>query len=203
MTIHVRRMTTRLGTAGMLVALLCGLAGCGGSGSSGFDAVASEALTIQHVIDAGDCRAFESQTFCASGVEAPGPFEGALVSIAPQVEPLVCEGSLIAEKCTVPLEFTTEGFTEPTSLLAAVAQNENGPWQLAPLTVIEHIGGPRSVAISVPGRTDETEPTPVIAAVLVYRGEAPADLPASSARLADFDVDLIYLSQRLEVVVPR
>jgi hypothetical protein len=71
------------------------------------------------------------------------------------------------------------------------------------VNVTDHVGAPRTVEIAVPGRTDETEPTPVIAAVLVYRGEAPADLPVSSPRLADFAVDLIYLSQRLEVVVPR
>jgi hypothetical protein len=196
-------MRTGLLAASLLAALLC--AGCGGSGSSGFDVVPSEARTIQHVIDNGDCTDFNGQTFCASGVEATGAFAGALVKIQPQNEPLVCEGMPIAEKCTAPLAFTTEGFTEPTSLVAAVAENENGPWQLAAVTIAEHVdGGPRTVSIAVPGRTDETEPTPLIAAVLVYSGPPPEDLPLTSPTLSGFDgVDLVYVSQRLEIVVPR
>jgi hypothetical protein len=188
----------------LLAALVVGLAGCGGSGSSGFDAVASEAHAIQHVIDAGDCTRFDEQTFCASGVEAPGPFEGALVKIQPQEEPLVCEGQSISEKCTAPLAFTTEGFSKPNTLLAAVSETEAGPWKIVPVTVEEHVdGGLRTVSIAVPGRTDAAQPTPLIAVVLVFDGVAPEDLPVTANRLADFGVDLVYVSQRLEIVVPR
>lgn len=204
MNIEMRRIRTRLMAASLLAALLVGLAGCGGSGSSGFDVVSSEVRAIEHVIDAGDCTDFQGQTFCASGAEATGPFEGALVKIQPQGEPLVCEGVLISEKCTAPLAFTTEGFTVPNSLLAAVSESEAGPWELAALRVEEHIGaGPRTVVIAVPGRADETAPTPLIAAVLIYKGVAPDNLPASSPHLADFGVDLVYVSPRLEIVVPR
>ncbi len=190
--------------AAMLCIALAAACGCGGSGSSGFDAVASEARVIQHVIDAGDCSGLDGQTFCASGVAAPGPFEGALVKIEPQQDPLVCEGSPIDEKCTAPLAFTTEGFSQPTSLLAAVSESEDGPWQLAAVTVETHPdGGPRTVSIAVPGRTDSAEPTPLIAAVLVYEGTPPENLPQLSQHLADFQVDLVYVSQRLEIVVPR
>lgn len=202
MNTEMPRIRTGLIAASVLAALL--LAGCGGSGSSGFDAVGSEARAIGHVIDAGDCTDFQGQTFCASGVEATGTFEGALVKIQPQDEPLVCEGVPISEKCTAPLAFTTEGFTAPTSLLAAVSESEAGPWQLAAVTVAEHVdGGPRTVSIAVPGRTDASAPTPLIAAVLVYSGVAPENLPAVSPALADFGVDLVYVSQRLEIVVPR
>lgn len=204
MNIDMPRIRTGWMVASLLAAIVAGLAGCGGSGSSGFDAIPSEARAVEHVIDAGDCTAFEGQTFCASGVEATGTFEGALVKIQPQEEPLVCEGVPISEKCTAPLVFTTEGFTEPTSLLAAVSESEAGPWRLAPVTVEDHVDdGPRTVSIAVPGQTDTSEPTPLIAAVLVYRGAPPENLPASSARLADFGVDLVYVSQRLEIVVPR
>jgi hypothetical protein len=202
----MRRLRNGSIAASLLAALLLGLAGCGGSGSSGFDAVASEATAIQHVIDAGDCTDFDAQTFCASGATATGPFKGALVKIEPKQEPLVCEGLPIAEKCTAPLAFTTEGFDEPTSLLAAVSQTEHGPWTIANVEVSEHvdgIGGPRTVSIQVPGRTDETEPTPLIAAVLVYDGTPPEGLPATAQHLSDFGVDLVYVSQRLEIVVPR
>jgi hypothetical protein len=191
--------------AATLTVALAALCGCGGSGSSGFDAVASEATAIQHVIDAGDCTTLDRQTFCASGVEAPGSFAGALVKIAAPVdEPLVCEDVPISEKCTASLAFTTEGFDHPTSLLAAVAESEEGPWQLAAVTIEDQPDGDgRTVAIAVPARTDTTEPTPLIAAVLVYEGTPPQDLPPVSAHLADLAVDLVYVSQRLEIVVPR
>lgn len=190
-----------------IAALLClaiAAYGCGGSGSSGFDAVASEATVIQHVIDASDCNTLDGQTFCASGVTAPGPFAGALVKIQSQHDPLVCEGSPIAEKCTAPLAFTTQGFDHPTSLLAAVSETENGPWQLAAVAVEDSVdGAPRTVSIAVPGRTDSAQPTPLIAAVLVYDGTPPENLPPTSPHLADFGVDLVYVSPRLEIVVPR
>jgi len=205
MNTELRRLRTALTTASLLAAIVIGLAGCGGSGSSGFDAIASEATTVQHVIDAGDCTDFEGQTFCASGVQATGMFEGALVKIQPLLEPLVCEGVPISEKCTAPLAFTTEGFSTPTSLLAAVSETEAGPWKLAAVEIEEHADGvgPQTVSIAVPGRTDASEPTPLIAAVLVYEGTPPDDLPASAAQLSDFGVDLVYVSPRLEIVVPR
>lgn len=198
------RLRTGLLTASVLAAMVVCLAGCGGSGSSGFDAVASEAHAIQHVIDAGDCTVFEAQTICASGVEAPGPFAGALVKIQPSDEPLVCEDASTDEKCTAPLAFTTEGFTEPSSLLAAVSESENGPWRLAAVTVEEHVdGGPRTVSIAVPAPANSTQPTPLIAAVLVYNGTPPDNLPDASDTLSGYGVDLVYVSQRLEIVVPR
>ena len=204
MNSELRRLRTGLLAASVLAAMVVGLAGCGGSGSSGFDAVASEAHAIQHVIDAGDCTVFEGQTICASGAEAPGPFAGALVKIQPSNEPLVCADTATDDKCTAPLAFTTEGFNEPSSLLAAVSESENGPWRLAPVTVEEHVdGGPRTVSIAVPAPPNSTEPTPLIAAVLVYNGTPPEDLPETSDTLAGYGVDLIYVSQRLEIVVPR
>src|SRR5690349_21619338 len=131
MTTEMRRIRTGLIAASGLVALLCSLAGCGGSGSSGFDAIPSESRAIEHVIEFGDCADFDGQTFCASGAKATGPFKGALVKIEDHPDPLVCTDVAIAEKCTVPLAFTTEGFDQPTSLLAAVSANEDGPWTLA------------------------------------------------------------------------
>ena len=68
----MRRLRTGLLAASVLAALLVGLAGCGGSGSSGFDAVASEAHAIQHVIDAGDCTQFEQSDVLRVGRGGPG-----------------------------------------------------------------------------------------------------------------------------------
>jgi hypothetical protein len=125
------------------------------------------------------------------------------VKIEDHPEPLVCDDVVISEKCTVPLAFTTEGFDHPSSLLAAVSENENGPWTLANIAIDETVAEPRSVSIDVPARTDATAPTPLIAVVMVFEGEAPKDLPAISPRLSDFGVDLVYVSPRLQIVVPR
>jgi hypothetical protein len=204
MTTEMRRIRTGLIAAAVLAVLACSLAGCGGSGSSGFDAIPSEARAIEHVIDAGDCADFDGQTFCASGAKATGPFKGALVKIEDHPDPLVCDDVAIAEKCTAPLAFTTEGFDHPTSLLVAVSESENGPWTVANVTVDDAVAdGPRTVSIDVPARTDTTAPTPLIAAVMVFDGAAPTDLPAITPRLSDFGVDLVYVSPRLQIVVPR
>ena len=65
MTSDMRRIGNGLTAASLLVAMLSSLVGCGGSGSRGFDVVPSEARTIQHVIDAGDCSDFDGQTWLA------------------------------------------------------------------------------------------------------------------------------------------
>jgi hypothetical protein len=212
MDMSVDRRRLRTGFAGtstllMLVAALWGLAGCGGSGSSGFDVspLVSEDQAVARAIDRQQCVEFELQTFCASGVQPEaGKFEGASVTIQQQPEdPLVCDGRITSKECTASLQFTTEGFNIPNSLLAAVAQSEHGPWRLAPLTVSEDVTGPRLVSINVPGDADAPSPTPVIAAVLVYVGTAPETVPQTADHIADFGVDLVYVSPRLEIVVPR
>ena len=213
MSVDTRRLRTRpaaASTLGMLVALiaaLCSLAGCGGSGSSGFDVspLASEDQAIARSIDQQQCVEFHLQTFCASGVQPDaGKFEGASVTIQQQPDnPLVCDGRATAKECTASLQFTTEGFNIPNSLLAAVAETEHGPWHLVPLTVSDDVTGPRVVSIDVPGDANAATPVPVIAAVLVYVGTAPETVPQTADHIADFGVDLVYVSPRLEIVVPR
>lgn len=195
-------------TALLLLILLSGtIVGCGGSGSSGFDVLPSEARAVAEAIDEGVCVDFEAQTFCASGVPAQAVFEGASVIIEDPPEPLICDGSATPETCTAALDFTTEGFRHVNSLLAAVSyHNELGPWTLVPLEATEDVLGPRVVTIQVPGdpeNPDTTDPSPFIAAVLVYAGVPPETLPTTAERLADFGVDLVYVSRRLEIVVPR
>jgi hypothetical protein len=206
MNVDTRRMCTGLAAASMLIAALWSIAGCGGSGSSGFDVspLVSEDQAVARAIDRQQCVAFELQTFCGSGVEPEvGKFQGASITIQAPEDPLVCDGRNTSKQCTASLQFTTEGFNIPNSLLAAVSESEHGPWMLAPLTVNEDLTGPRVVSITVPGSTDAPSPTPVIAAVLVYVGTAPETVPQTAERLADFGVDLVYVSPRLEIVVPR
>jgi hypothetical protein len=205
MTVDMRSMRTKLAAAGALIALALGLAGCGGSGSSGFDAIAaSEASVIAQAIDESVCIDFEEQKFCASGVEPQsGLFVGASVIIEEPAAPLVCDGNTPQpDDCTAPLEFTTEGFTTVNSLLAAVARDERGPWELVPLNATDEVMSHR-VTIEVPAETHDTDPRPFIAAVLVYAGTPPEDLPKVADSLRTFEVDLVYVSSRLEIVVPR
>ena len=207
MSVETRKMRTGMLAAGLLAAVLWGIAGCGGSGSSGFDVspLVSEDQAVARAIDQEQCVSFEAQTFCASGIEPDaGTFEGASVTIEQEPQdPLVCDGRNPSKECTASLQFVTEGFEVPNSLLAAVATTEKGPWTLVPLTVSEDVTGPREVSISVPGSSDASAPTQVIAAVLVYVGNAPETVPQTADHLADFGVELVYVSPRLEIVVPR
>jgi hypothetical protein len=56
-----------------LIAALCAavLAGCGGSGSSGFDGVAAENTAIDHALDTNGCVTERGLTICASGELTP------------------------------------------------------------------------------------------------------------------------------------
>jgi hypothetical protein len=207
MSVEMRGMRAGLAAASVLLGIRWSLAGCGGSGSSGFDvSPLSESQAIARAIDSDECVVRDQQTYCASGVETPDEdFEGASVIIDEPTTPLVCDGRTDpTQECVAELEFTTEGFMTPNSLLAAVAETERGPWTIVPLTVTEEdLTGPRTVTISVPATSEDTPRKPVIAAVLVYAGVPPEDMPRTAHELADFGVDLVYVSERLEIVVPR
>ncbi len=200
MNVDMRAARAKLATA-LMIAVCWAIAGCGGSGSSGFDSVSR---AIAQAIDDEACVAFDGQTFCASGVEAETTeFEGASVVIKAPDAPLLCDGHTLGVACAASLDFTTEGFMRVNSLLAAVSESEEGPWTLVPLEATDEAIGPRRVTILVPGQLDATTPSPFIAAVLVYAGVPPDVLPETAPRLADFGVELVYVSRRLELVLPR
>jgi hypothetical protein len=208
MSVETKRMHAGLAAASVVLGVvLCSIAGCGGSGSSGFDvSPLTESQAIARAIDADECVVREAQTYCASGVETPDEnFAGASVIIDEPAAPLVCDGRADpTAECVAELQFTTEGFMTPNSLLAAVAESERGPWTIVPLTITEEdLTGPRTVTISVPASAEDTPSKPLIAAVLVYAGVPPDEMPRTAHELADFGVDLVYVSERLEIVVPR
>jgi len=205
MSVDMRAMRTELIAATVGVAIACAIVGCGGSGSSGFDvSPLSESQAIARAIDNGECNEFQHHMFCASGVMAnDGDFPGAAVIIENPNVPLECRGETATAECTASLEFTTEGFTTPNTLLAAVSESEHGPWQQVPLEVTDNLTGPRTVSIKVPATQGSPKRKPLIAAVLVYVGLAPQSVPQTAAHLSDFGVDLVYVSARLEIVIPR
>lgn len=198
---------SRVSATGLILALLWSVSGCGGSGSSGFDIIPanSEAAAIADAIDGQQCVEFDRQTFCASGVPTDKPrFQGASVMIETPdgAGPLVCDPHVSGESCTASLNVKAEGFTIINSTLAAVSESESGPWALVPISVSEEIDGPDVVTITIPARPEGS--TPLIAAVLVYRGVLRREtVPETAESLADFGVELAYVSQRLEVVVPK
>ncbi len=100
------------------------------------------------------------------------------------------------------MDFATVGFAKPSSFLAAVSDTEKGPWTLVPLAVGDDVTAPHTVSITVPG-TPGAPPAHVIAAVLVYLDRVPDGLPQTSAHLADFGADFMYVSSRLKIVVPQ
>lgn len=204
MNVDMRRIRTRLALTALLLALAWSAAGCGGSGSSGFDILPSEAQVIARAIDEGDCFAFEQQTICGSGAQLEsGLFVGASVIIDAPDQPLVCDDQASpTEECAASLEFVTEGFRMPNSLLAAVAASEQGRWTLVPLDATEDVLT-RTVEILVPGHPDGGGPEPFIAAVLVYAEVPPESVPESAETLAEFGTDLVYVSNRLTIIVPR
>ncbi len=204
MMVDRRTMRTRTAAAMALLTFVWSVAGCGGSGSSGFDiAQLSESATIARAIDNGQCVDFDAKTYCASGVPAQtSEIQDAAVIIHEPSAPLVCDGQTTNDQCTASLDFATVGFAKPSSFLAAVSDSEKGPWTLVPLTVDEDVTAPRTVSITVPA-SPEAPPARVIAAVLVYVDRVPDGTPQTSAHLAGFGADLIYVSSRLKIVVPE
>jgi len=204
MSVDRRTKRTRAAAAMALLTFVWSVAGCGGSGSSGFDvSQLSESATIARAIDTGECVDFNAKAYCASGAEAKTPvLQGAAVIIQEPSSPLECDGHKTNDQCTASLEFATVGFEKPSSFLAAVSDSEKGPWTLVPLTVSEDVTAPRTVSITVPA-SPAAPPAHVIAAVLVYVDRVPDGLPQTSAQLADFGADLMYVSSRLKIVVPQ
>jgi hypothetical protein len=179
--------------------------GCGGSGSSGFDALpATEPEAIARAIEQSKCLGFDDTTFCASDVEATTEDEtqSVKVRIEEPEAPLVCRVRLGRAGCRTAVTFTPRRFPPGTTFVAATSASEDGPWTLtetvpasapgqAPLT--------RTVRVTLPAPGTPDAPVSLLLAVLVYTGEAPADLPTQTQRLTDFGADFVFVSRRLEV----
>jgi hypothetical protein len=190
-----------VGTAALWLAA----GGCGGSGSSGFDvSPASEAQAIARAIARQECVAFESDTFCGSGVETDIAAGGhASVDFEAPADVLLCEGQAAGDTCTTTLAITPRGFPSSTTFLAAASETESGPWTLAETVPGAMAGGAapsRDVSVMLPVPTQGGgAPTSLLIAVLVYAGAPPSGLPARAERLAIFTADLVYVSPRLRV----
>ena len=186
-----------------LVAIVV-LAGCGGSGSSGFDsAVNSEPEAIRKANEEGSCVAFDGIDYCASGAPVVVDGDSAVVDFDQASDPLPCSSLPDDPACSTSVGFSPDGFPSDSIYLGAWAESENGPWTLSSTeTAVPGSGEPssddRDVVVLLPEAGGAT-PDAVLVAVLVYLGPLPADLPAVSLRLRGFSPDYVYLSSDVAV----
>lgn len=186
-----------------LVATLV-LAGCGGSGSSGFDGTAdSEPEAIRQANDEGTCVVFDGLEYCASGAPVVVGDDSAVVDFAAASDPLPCASLPDDPACTASVGFSPDGFPPETTFLGAWAESESGPWTLSSTEAADPGSGEptsddRDVVVFLPEAGGAT-PDAVLVAVLVYLGPLPSDLPAVSLRLHGFSPDYVYLSTDVAV----
>lgn len=186
-----------------LVAILL-LAGCGGSGSSGFDGAAdSEPEAIRQANEEGTCVVFDGLEYCASGAPVVVGGDSAVVDFAAASDPLPCASLPDDPACTTSVGFSPDGFPPETTFLGAWAESENGPWTLSSTEAADPGSGEpssddRDVVVLLPEAGGAT-PEAVLVTVLVYLGPLPSDLPAVSLRLRGFSPDFVYLSTDVAV----
>lgn len=180
------------------------LAGCGGSGSSGFDsAVNSEPDAIHKASADGSCVKYKGTTYCASGAPVVVDGDSAVVDFEQPNDPLPCAALPDDPACSTSLGFSPDGFPPDATYLGAWAESENGPWTLSSTEAMAPGSGDpasddRDVVVLLPEAGGST-PDAVIVAVLVYLGPLPADLPAVALRLRDFSPDYVYVTSDVTV----
>ena len=185
-----------------LAALLA--AGCGGSGSSGFDgAVTSEPEAIEKAVAEGSCVEFKGTAYCASGAPVMVGDDSAVVDFDEASDPLPCPQLPGDPGCTATVGFDPSGFPDTAVFRGAWAEGRRGPWTLSSVDqTVPGSGGDEQdddVVVVLPD-AGGGEPSPLVIAVLVYLdGDVPADAPAVALRLRGFSPDVVYVSSDVEV----
>jgi hypothetical protein len=179
-------------------------AGCGGSGSSGFDgAVRSEAEAIGVATSEGVCVRLKSTTYCGPGALLDVGDDVVSVDFPETAGPLPCTSEGDEQSCSSTVDFHPSGLPASTALVGAWAHGPLGPWTLSdvesdkPGTEDPDDGG---VIIEVPG--SDGQPTAVVVAVLAFFDGRPDGLPQTAAMLRDFGADVVFLSLPVEVDTP-
>ncbi len=179
------------GAALTLLGLLV-LSGCGGSGSSGFDAV-SEASAVTRAVEGGGCVEFDGTTYCGSNAARSVDGNRVRVRIDTATVPRGCTPRPSAG-CPPSVPVAPEGFPEGTVFRAAIAPTADGPWTLVPIEP----GTPPETDPQVI-RLEETPPESSLVAVLAYIEGLPDDVPTEAPQLADFRADAVYVHDPFEV----
>ena len=191
----------------LLVLLL--LYGCGGSGSSGFDAAFFlEQDAIDNVTEGGGCVDVDGTEICApdedlggGGITIPNP-PAALVIDPPSGAELSCVPSEAEESCVFNLSIQQANFPEGVQFFAVVRfQDDTSFWSIGPSPFSLSIDDSSTLELMV--RVSELKPGKsalMQIAVLVYLPES--DLPPQEPGdhlLGDFEADRVYAVKDITV----
>ena len=186
-----------------LLCWMCVAAGCGGSGSSGFDGepATGEPEALMRAVEEGTCLAFEDVTYCGSGAPFSIQPDFVTVEIEEPSAPITCAQSS-ENVCEASVTFTPIGFDAGTIFLIASADSFAGPWTLSNDTPAPSTGGPpedQPATVELPSEgSSAPPPSPLVIAVLVYF-TPPGDLPSGAPVLSEFVPDVVYATGELEV----
>jgi hypothetical protein len=153
------------------------LAGCGGSGSSGFDSSFAEGALIDRAIAEQRCVQGDGDlTICPSGAAVanpigglPGPSELRIVATLGGDGMVACSGPGGASPCSLQVDVATDGLPPGAEVRLAV-RVVPGPWSVGPaLAVQPQAGGMGVVAPVTVDVAGAQGPDAAEAAVLVFR----------------------------------
>lgn len=175
------------------------LAGCGGSGSSGFEPSPSglEARVIEQAIAERSCLPLGELTICAVGAAAPS------MGNAPGVSDLVVDARVDRRgfdacvrsglgACPIVVAVTGDGVPPDAELCLAVRLATDAPWQLGEPFRLPATNGPADAPtpVGLDVRPEDGDDAPLQVAVLVFAGASPPlpgeveDLASTGARWA-------------------
>ncbi len=201
-----------------LVPLALVLAACaGGSGSSGFDAFATENAAITAALDQQRCVTRKGFTICPADESqamvpetSPTPVPGRQptpTTTAPRVDtgvdsttPIDCAPLDVPAACTFTVPFAPQGFPPDAVFRVAVRQLEPlSPWRIGPQ--LGGVGSPLDfdAPVEVDASTASSSPTVAVQiAVLVFRSSVTA-VPSEVKELADSGAEFAFVTTQLVV----
>lgn len=202
-------MRARLHPLRWLLAAL--LAGCGGSGSSGFDPsilegmLIDEAITDQRCVD--DVPAGYDLPLCPSGVPVDDPVHGLPSPGELLVTVTLTGGSFVdcgiregEEVCRMSLDIETEGLPAGSELRVAARITPDGAWSVGPAIPVEPVNGnddlmrPVTFDFAPPGGAEQS----LRVAVLVFLTSRPS-VPSTVKVLTETGADYAFVAPPLPV----
>ena len=191
---RARRYASRL----LLLALL---AGCGGSGSSGFEPSFREGALIDQAIAEQRCvQGDGGLTICPSGALVPNPigglpnpFDVRVVAALDQPDGVDCKPGDSGDECLLTLQIDTEGLPTGAEVRTAVRLLPGGAWLIGPALEVQAAsdGSAMLAPVTVDLAGADTADA-VQVAVLVF-GEAPASPTEEVSELAASGADYAFV----------
>ncbi len=182
------------------------LAGCGGSGSSGFDnGPAAEDAAIRLALSEQRCVEHEAVEFCPADPRSPSvPGAPSVVTGLDGSGAIHCLQQVPGGSCTFTLPFVPEGFSEGAAFrVAARTLDPVASWTIGEVPAPpDQLGDPglrASVAVTVPVTTTDLGARLQLA-VLVFL-TPPGSVPGTLKELTHSGADLIFVIPE-RVLVP-